>query len=105
MQPPIRLESYASKGERLIARVLERNGLRFEYEARLAGYKPDFYLPDHGIVIEYWGMTDAAYIERRLRKTERFLAAGLRVVSIEPTMHVVDQVRRKLGPLLPRGVW
>ena len=56
--------NYKSQGERRIGGYLTHHGLDFTYERPVAvvdGDKtkiwyPDFYLNDHHIIIEYWGM-------------------------------------------------
>jgi very-short-patch-repair endonuclease len=67
-----------------VANELRRRGLRYEYEPLICGYRPDFFLPDHGIVIEYWGLDEPSYNQRRRRKTARYLSAGYKLVSLEP---------------------
>ncbi len=71
-------EQVKSYGELIVANFLFRMGLNYEYEANyeidtrsidFRQYRPDFYLPDYGIYIEYWG-TDregnvAPYINRQ----------------------------------------
>lgn len=65
--PPTTLngETVKSYGEMEIANFLAQNGIRYIYEApyetdtrteQHGQYMPDFYLPDHGIYIEYFGI-------------------------------------------------
>ncbi len=58
-------ETVKSYGELKIANALAANGIRYIYEMRYehdtateeyAQYHPDFYLPDHGIYIEYYAI-------------------------------------------------
>jgi len=57
-------EQVKSYGELIVANFLFRMGINYEYEANyeidtrsidFRQYRPDFYLPDYGIYIEYWG--------------------------------------------------
>ncbi|MEI8064679.1 MAG: hypothetical protein WCH84_11530, partial [Verrucomicrobiota bacterium] len=63
----IRAEQVKSHAEQKIADFLSRNGIRYEYERPIeVGIwifneelcKPDFYLPDYDVYVEYWGMKD-----------------------------------------------
>jgi len=56
-----------SDGERLICEALDAEQIRYRYDERfriLDGYaiRPDFYLPEYDVYIEYWGMDTADYI-------------------------------------------
>nr|ABX77031.1 UvrD-like helicase IV [Vibrio sp. 23023] len=66
-----------SYGELVIANWLFRKGINYQYEAKYRfdvateehrQYEPDFYLPDHDIYIEYYGIDEngdtAPYIDR-----------------------------------------
>lgn len=67
LDPPttIKNEKVKSYGEMDIANFLLQNGVRYIYEepykidtrtSEYGQYKPDFYLPDYGIYIEYFGI-------------------------------------------------
>ncbi len=67
LNPPITLkrESVKSYGELDIANFLNQNSIAYEYEKpyekdtrteQYTQYKPDFYLPEYGIYIEYFGI-------------------------------------------------
>lgn len=69
MNPPITLkgERVKSYGEMDIANFLFQNGISYEYEKeyefdtrtkRHAQYYPDFYLPDYGYYLEYFGINE-----------------------------------------------
>jgi len=45
-----------SYGEKAIADFLDHAGIKFIYELTMLGMKPDFYLPEYGLVIEYFGL-------------------------------------------------
>lgn len=64
----LRGEKVKSYGEKQIADYLYQNGIDYEYEAvaKTSGRvfdweisKPDFYLPQYSVYIEYWGLVDA----------------------------------------------
>lgn len=70
---------YNSKAELQIARLLEREGVAYNYEHSLAVvdkgrvriWYPDFYLPEYGVIIEYFGVNgDSNYDERTRHKIE-----------------------------------
>jgi len=77
---------YKSQGEEQIARLLERNGIAFQYEYPLAVqdhgktrlYYPDFRLPEYGLIIEYFGMNgDPGYDARTRHKIGVYKQAGI----------------------------
>ena len=70
-------EAVKSLGECLVANHLFRRGINYQYEApyehdtgtlQYRQYQPDFYLPDYGIYIEYYGVdrngNTAPYVNR-----------------------------------------
>lgn len=77
---------YASKPEVQIARLLHREGIAYRYEHPLAVidrgrvriWYPDFYLPEYGMIIEYFGVNgDADYDRRTAHKLEVYKSAGI----------------------------
>jgi hypothetical protein len=88
----LRGEVVRSYSEKVIADWLFRRGIRYAYERPVfdsRGHRvgvPDFYLPDFGVYVEYWGLVgaDRGYDKRMERKTERYLRNGVRVVSLYP---------------------
>ncbi|VGO21008.1 hypothetical protein [Pontiella sulfatireligans] len=73
-----------SDGERLIA-----ENIRYRYDERfriLDGYaiRPDFYLPEFDVYIEYWGMTTADYKIGMLKKQKLYQQQGKRLISLYP---------------------
>jgi len=77
---------YKSKAEVQIARILENSGIAYNYEHPLAVvdggrvriWYPDFYLPEYGMIIEYFGVNgDAAYDERTKHKIEVYRETGI----------------------------
>jgi len=76
-----------------IARLLERNGIRYFYEhpvsvvehgkARL--WYPDFVLPEYGMLIEYFGRPeDPAYATGMARKELAYGENGLAALFVSP---------------------
>jgi hypothetical protein len=78
-----------SEGERRIAQWLTSNGLVFRYDAkfRIVGefqIRPDFYLPELDIYIEYWGMDTPQYKMSMFKKQILYQQEGKRVISVYP---------------------
>ena len=85
-------EVVRSHSEKVIADWLFMRGIRYAYErpvfdsrGRRVGV-PDFYLPDFGVYVEYWGLVgaDRGYMRRMALKMERYRRNGVRVVSLYP---------------------
>lgn len=78
-----------SEGERLIAECLAAEQIRYRYDERfriLDGYaiRPDFYLPELDVYIEYWGMDTADYKIGMLKKQTLYQQQGKRLISLYP---------------------
>ncbi|MDO3377602.1 HEAT repeat domain-containing protein [Geoalkalibacter halelectricus] len=78
-----------SDGERLICEALHAERIRYRYDERfriLDGYaiRPDFYLPEFDVYIEYWGMDTADYKIGMLKKQQLYQQQGKRLVSLYP---------------------
>jgi len=78
-----------SIGERMICEVLDAAGIRYRYDERfriLDGYaiRPDFYLPEHDVYIEYWGMDTADYKIGMLKKQTLYQQQGKKLISLYP---------------------
>ncbi len=77
-----------SDGERIIADELTRLDIEFRYDNRfriIKGYaiRPDFYLPELDLYIEYWGMEDNLdYRIGMLEKKKLYQQAGKRLLSL-----------------------
>jgi hypothetical protein len=70
-----------SDGERRIADWLTVHGIAYRYDDRfriLSGHavRPDFYLPELDIYIEYWGMETADYKIGMLKKQQLVSGGG-----------------------------
>ncbi|OGQ87096.1 MAG: hypothetical protein A2512_06365 [Deltaproteobacteria bacterium RIFOXYD12_FULL_56_24] len=78
-----------SDGERLICEILDEERIRYRYDERfriLDGYaiRPDFYLPEFDVYIEYWGMDTADYKIGMLKKQQLYQQQGKKLVSLFP---------------------
>jgi len=76
-------EVVQSKPEQRIANFLFKRKIRYIYEAQLDGATPDFYLPEHNVIIEHWGMVHTRYRERREMKKRLYLSRGYKLVETE----------------------
>ncbi len=78
-----------SDGERRIAEILASENIRYRYDERfriLDGYaiRPDFYLPERDVYIEYWGMDTADYKIGMLKKQKLYQQQGKKLISLYP---------------------
>ena len=78
-----------SKGEKRIGDWLAAKGIRYLYDERYrivadAALRPDFYLPEFDIYIEYWGMETKDYLERKREKQFLYQRAAKRLISLGP---------------------
>jgi hypothetical protein len=92
-----------SDGERMICNVLDLEQIRYRYDERfriLDGYaiRPDFYLPEFDVYIEYWGMDTADYKIGMLKKQQIYQQQGKRLISVYPDdkSRMRDVLLRKL---------
>ncbi len=79
-----------SDGERRIAELLADENIPYRYDERfriLDGYaiRPDFYLPEFDVYIEYWGMDTADYKIGMLKKQKLYQQQGKKLLSLYPT--------------------
>ena len=99
--------AYRSKGEQALGQTLDRLGVRYTYEPRLTLYdpvaqryrwtRPDFYLIDYGLVVEYAGMLDQPdYRDRHLRKAKLYQANGVPMLEVVPEDLEVEDVDSSL---------
>jgi hypothetical protein len=75
-----------SDGERLIAEWLSQQKIVYRYDNRfriIKGYaiRPDFYLPEHDLYIEYWGMDTLDYQIGMLEKKKLYQQASKKLIS------------------------
>ena len=100
-QPSVtqRGEVVRSNSERIIADYFTRTGIRYAYEQPAMsrwGFRrisrPDFYLPDYGTYVEFWGLVNLpnnaarSRYERTMRwKMAQYHRNGIRFVSLYPS--------------------
>lgn len=106
-------EAVKSRGEKLLADYFYQNDIRYQYERpawatpntttaaiaddskfkswRMMISRPDFYLPDYDLYVEYWGMVDtedesnrADYVRSMKWKMARYNENKIKFVSIYP---------------------
>lgn len=84
-----------SRAEVQIAGLLDREGIAYRYEHPLAVidrgkvriWYPDFYLPDYGTIIEYFGVQgDAEYDRRTEHKMQVYRNTGIEGVFLNEEM-------------------
>ena len=94
----LRGEVVRSNSERVIADYFIRSGIRYVYEQPAMGRwglkrisRPDFYLPDYGVYVEFWGLVNLSnnltrsQYERSMRwKMAQYRRNGIRFVSLYP---------------------
>jgi hypothetical protein len=102
-------ETVKSGGERILADYFYYNKIRYEYEKAAIGdsgrmiSRPDFYLPDYDVYVEYWGMADTEDSKERKEyarsmewKMARYRENGIRFISIYPReIDSIDSVFQK----------
>jgi hypothetical protein len=95
-----------SDGERLIAEELTALGIAYRYDNRfrlIKGYaiRPDFYLPEFDLYIEYWGMEDNLdYQIGMLEKKKLYQQAEKKLISLygREKHRLRETLREKLAP-------
>jgi hypothetical protein len=100
---------FKSAGERKIAEVLNKYGIDFKYESPIAVFDqqdklriwyPDFYLPEFGIYVEFFGLEgNPEYDEMTSKKLEAYKYQQLNVVSVYQ-----KQVQSGLEPYLLKQI-
>jgi hypothetical protein len=93
-----------SDGEKRIAECLADMKIPYRYDERfriLEGYaiRPDFYLPEVDVYIEYWGMDTADYKIGMLKKQKLYQQEGKKLISLYPKdkPHLLEQLSEKLA--------
>lgn len=76
-----------SKGEKIISEYLSSNSIAFRYDERIRiiegmAIRPDFYLPEFDIYIEYWGMDTLDYKIGMLKKQQLYQQEGKKLISL-----------------------
>lgn len=89
-----------SEGEKRIAEWLTAHALAYRYDNkfRIIGefqIRPDFYLPELDVYIEYWGLDTSQYKMSMYKKQTLYQQEGKRLVSIYPKdLPVLDSLMR-----------
>ena len=91
-------EVVASRAERRIADLLHAIAVPYEHEARIGPFRPDFYLPQWDLIIEFWGM-DPPGSENRRRKVAYYMRGGHALINLEA------EDRRELEHVLLRKLY
>ena len=99
-----------SHGERIIAEWLDREGITYRYDERFriidgCAIRPDFYLPEFDVYIEYWGMDTADYKIGMLKKQKLYQQQGKHLVSLyfQDKPRLAELLRRKLSCYMHPG--
>ena len=78
-----------SAGELKIADWLTVRGMKYRYDERIRiiddyAVRPDFYLPEFDVYIEYWGMDTIDYKIGMLKKLKLYQQQGKKLISLYP---------------------
>jgi hypothetical protein len=78
-----------SNGERRIADWLTAHGIAYRYDAKfriIAEFqiRPDFYLPEMDVYVEYWGLDTPQYKMSMYKKQTLYQQEGKRLISVYP---------------------
>jgi hypothetical protein len=78
-----------SEGERCIADWLTAHGVTYRYDAKFRilsefQIRPDFYLPELDVYIEYWGLDTPQYKMSMYKKQMLYQQEGKRLISVYP---------------------
>jgi hypothetical protein len=89
-----KIPDFKSEGERRIASFLDCNSIRYQYEPGVLVsspydkpriWYPDFYLPEVGIYIEYYGLVGKQNYDRGIKKKKAvYSQMGLDVIPVYP---------------------
>ena len=96
-----------SQGERRIGDWLEKKGIAYSYDerymiARDTRIRPDFYLPEFDLYIEYWGMDTPEYVQNMQMKRILYQRAAKKLVSIG--WRELDRIEQVLEEKLSRYI-
>jgi DNA helicase-4 len=86
--------NFRSKAEKQIAYFLDNNGIKYRYEQALIVndennkqriWYPDFYLPEYGVYLEYYGLAGQKDYDIGIkRKESAYRKTGIDVIPIYP---------------------
>lgn len=96
--PTLRGERVANRAEARIADFLHRHGYDYQYEPHICGFRPDFHLPAHNLIIEHWSRNDEDYLERRDVKIRAYLTSGYNLIGLDRDdwPRLEQELRRRL---------
>jgi len=93
-----------SRGEKRIAEFLEAEKIDFVYDERyrISGadlIRPDFYLPEFDVYIEYYGMDTPEYNANRQRKHILYQRAAKKLISVSfrDDANLIEVLKKKLA--------
>lgn len=93
-----------SDGERRIAELLHARCIAYRYDERIrivegSAIRPDFYLPEFDVYIEYWGMDTLDYKIGMLKKQKLYQQEGKRLISLYPAdkPNLAEVLEKKLA--------
>ena len=96
--------SVQSIGEKRIAEFLESEKIDFVYDERFRIaegdlIRPDFYLPEFDLYIEYFGMDTPDYLAKAEKKRILYQRAGKKLISLSyrDDAHLIETLREKLS--------
>ena len=101
--PTARGDPVRSWGEAKVADWLHARGVRYEYEPLVAGRRPDFLLPDLGVLVEYSGVDKEDYARRHGERMQAYAKAGIPVIALEGRRWA--ELERALDAGLRRWGW
>jgi DNA helicase-4 len=77
--------------EKIFSNYFYTNNINYVYEPEFFISRSDFYLPDYGVYVEYWGLVDAdeqytreRYIKIMKWKMAQYYKNNIKFVSIYP---------------------
>lgn len=103
-----KIVGFRSEGERQIARTLDEYGIPYIYEKPLVVqyqgqhicFRPDFYLPENNVYIEYFGyMGHPDYDKRTTLKKAAYAANHIKMITVYPWDLIQDWPNHLLDPL------
>lgn len=97
-----------SIGEKRIADWLASHGIKYEYDERFrvvedTVIRPDFYLREFDLYIEYWGMNTDKYNANRRKKLDLYQREGRKLISLsfEDDHHLEERLQERLSFHIP----
>ena len=96
-----------SQGEKRIGDWLAKRGIAYSYDerymiARDTRIRPDFYLPEFDLYIEYWGMDTPEYVRNMQMKKILYQRAAKKLISI--SWKELDRLEEVLEEKLSRYI-